>query len=210
MTITKFPQSCLKIERGGGAIIFDIGIIATAKFGLDDFGKLDAVIYTHRHVDHLDLQMAKQINQAGIAIYGNQDVSDAIGGNIVEVVEEDEELVVAGIRLKAVDLPHCLLVDGSTTVPNTGFIVDDSLLIPGDSTETRGIKVKLAALPIFGPDISFKDTYQMAVDLEAERVIPIHYDIAKMDPHTFELLGGDFNDQFKVQVLEDSESTQLT
>lgn len=209
MQITKYPQSCLKIEREGRAIIFDIGSFATEKYSVSDFGKLDAVIYTHRHPDHLDLRVIDELHNEGVSIYGNSDVADAIGKDYVEVVEDEEELVIAGFKIKSLHLEHCLLVDGSKTVPNTGFVIEDKLLVPGDSVEPGNLKLEVGALPIFGPDITFHDTYKMALDLEAKVVIPIHYDIAKMDPSTFTLLGGDFHGKFKVNILKDGESITI-
>lgn len=209
MQITKYPQSCLKIEREGRAIIFDIGSFATAKYSVSDFGKLDAVIYTHRHPDHLDLGIIDELHEHGVAIYGNADVAEAIGKEFVEVVEEDEELVIAGIKIKSRHMEHCLLVDGTHTVQNTGFVIEDKLLVPGDCTESGGLKVEVGALPIFGPDITFHDAYKMAVELEAKIVIPIHFDIAHMDPHTFTLLGGDFHGNFEVKYLEDGQSVTI-
>lgn len=209
MEITKYPQSCLKIERNGRAIIFDIGSFATAKYSISEFGKLDAVIYTHRHPDHLDLGVIDELHANGVAIYGNSDVAEAITKEYVEVVEEGEELIVAGFKLKSLHMEHCLLVDGSETVKNTGFVIEDKLLVPGDSVIAGDLSIEVAALPIFGPDISFHDTYKMAVDLGAKVVIPIHYDIAKMDPHTFTLLGGDFNGHFDANILDDGESLTI-
>ena len=209
MQITKYPQSCLKIEREGRAIIFDIGSFATAKYSIADFGKLDAVIYTHRHPDHLDLSVIDELHENGVSIYGNADVAEAIDKDFVEIVEEDEELVVAGFKIQSRHMEHCLLVDGTRTVQNTGFVIEDKLLVPGDCVDPGKLKVEVGALPIFGPDISFHDAYKMALELESKIVIPIHYDIAHMDPHTFTLLGGDFHGNFELIILEDGQSVTI-
>lgn len=209
MKITKYPQSCLKIDRNDRTIMFDIGSFATAKYSVADFGKLDAVIFTHRHSDHLDLDVIDELHANGVAIYGNSDVAEAIGKDFVEIVEEEEELVIAGFKISAKHMEHCLLVDGSKTVPNTGFVIEDKILVPGDSVEPGDLKLEVGALPIFGPDITFHDAYRMALDIGAKLVIPIHYDIAKMDPHTFTHLGGDFHGNFEVNILEDGESVMI-
>ena len=209
MEITKYPQSCLKIERDGRTLMFDIGTFATAKYSVSEFGKLDAVIYTHRHTDHLDLSIIDELHGNGVAIYGNSDVAEAIGKDFVGIVDEEEELVIAGFKIRARHMEHCLLVDGQKTVPNTGFVIEDRLLIPGDSVEAGDLDVEIGALPIFGPDITFHDAYKMALDLGAKQIIPIHYDIARMDPHTFTHLGGDFHGNFEVHILEDGESLTI-
>lgn len=209
MHVTKYPQSCLKVEADGRAILFDLGQPATTKYQLGDFGKYDAVIYTHRHADHLDIDAAKRLHAAGTPLYGNADVAAAVGGGMVEVVGDGEELVIAGFKLKSYALEHCQMVNGSAGVPNNGYMINDQLLLPGDSTEVGSLRAYAAALPIFGPDISLHDAYQAAERLSAEVVIPVHYDVAEMNPAIFERLGGRFNPAFQIKVVADGHSVKL-
>jgi L-ascorbate metabolism protein UlaG (beta-lactamase superfamily) len=210
MNVTKFPQSCLKIEKAGQSILVDLGSLATAEFTLDDFGKFDAVLFTHSHPDHLDLDIIDDLVAQGVSMYGNADVAEKAGQH-VEVIEDGEELVVAGFKIKAHHMEHCLMVDGSKTVPNTGFVVDGHLLLPGDSTEDVGITAEVVALPIFGPDISFKDANSLAVATKAKRVIPVHYDVVGMDASRFgyaaKAMGG--SDQYKVTHIANGDSIEI-
>lgn len=185
MTITKYPQSCLKIEKVGRALLIDPGIIATAAYRVEDFGEFDAVIYTHRHSDHLDPDIIDELIESGATLYGNKDVCEQVGPDKIETIEEGEELVIAGFKVKSKHMEHCLMIDGSKGVPNTGYLIDDHLLIPGDSTEDVGFKARLVALPVFGPDISFHDAYRLLEATGAKQVVPVHFDIVHMDPSSF-------------------------
>jgi L-ascorbate metabolism protein UlaG (beta-lactamase superfamily) len=190
MKITRYPQSCLKLEHDGRALLVDIGTLATAEYSLTDFGDVDAVLFTHTHLDHFDVKVLPELAKNGAVIYGNSDVAQSAENTKVEVVDPGEELVVAGFKLKAYAMEHCLMTDGSEAgIPNTGYMVNDQLLLPGDSTEDVGVKAEVVAVPIFGPDISLHDAFQLCKTTEAKKAIPVHYDVASMDPGIFKMLG---------------------
>lgn len=208
MYVTKYPQSCLKVEANGRALLFDLGRPAAANKARD-FGKCDAVIYTHRHADHLDVGAARELHKSGVQLYGNDDVAEVVGGGVVEVVHDDEELVIAGFRLRSLALPHCQMVNGTEGVPNNGYLINDQLLLPGDSTDLAGITARYVAMPIFGPDISLHDAYKAAIQVKAELVIPVHYDIAEMNPEVFNLLAGQYDPPFQIKPLQNGERLKL-
>jgi L-ascorbate metabolism protein UlaG (beta-lactamase superfamily) len=209
MKITRFPQSCVVVEKNGRAILFDPGTLATENYKISDFGNFDAVIYTHRHADHLDINIVDDLIASGATLYGNSDVNEAIGGNKIEVIENGEELVVADFKVKTFDMPHCLMVDGSTSVPNTGFLINNHLLVPGDSTEDINAKAKVVAVPVFGPDISFHDAYRLMKSVEAKIAIPVHFDVAGMHHEAFGTFNKIFGLDLEVRSLGLGASTEV-
>lgn len=210
MRVTKFPQSCLVIQKNGGRILIDPGTLASAEFSVKDFGKIDAVIYTHSHGDHLDESIVDELITTGATLYGNADVAGVIGGDKVEVIDDGDELVIAGFKVKAYHMEHCLMVDGSKAVPNTGFLFDDYLLVPGDSTEDVGIKASVLALPVFGPDISFHDAFDLVKATGAVAAVPIHYDVVGMPTDGVKRFSRYFpGGHLKVEVLANGESTDI-
>ena len=168
MKITKYPQSCLRIPKDGRAILVDVGTLATAQYKVADFGRFDAVMFTHSHPDHLDVAAIKDLVASGATIYGNQDVADRVGGDRVEVMDDSEELVVAGFKVETRHMEHCLMIDGSRSVPNTGLLIDGRLLLPGDSTEDIGLEAEILALPVFGPDIHLHDAFNLVKAAKAK------------------------------------------
>lgn len=212
MKITKYPQSCLTIEHEGRRLLIDIGTLATAKYSLTDFGAVDAVLFTHSHADHFDAAILPQLAASGVGIYGNSHVAQSAGETHVEVVEEGEELLIAGFKAKAYAMEHCLMTDGSPAgIPNTGFLINDHLLLSGDSTEDVGVTAPVVAAPIFGPDISPKDALDLVRATKATKVLPVHYDVAGMNPEVFarfSSLGGKTL-EFTVTPLKNGESAEF-
>lgn len=209
MKITKYPQSCLKLEYNERALLIDVGNVATAAHSLDEFGEVDAVLFTHSHPDHFDVTILPELSGKGVPCYGNADVGASAAGQGIEVIEDGEELVIADFKIKALHLEHSRMVDGAPGVPNTGYLINDRLLIPGDSTVDPGISCDIVAVPIFGPDISFHDAFNLIRATKAAHAILIHYDIAGMKPETFSLQGGD-KAGAAVHALASGQSVELT
>lgn len=205
MQVTKYPQSCLLIEHERVRLVIDPGSYFTASFDLDDLGELDAVLVTHRHLDHIDPVLVGPLRERGIEIVGNADVADLLGEGLVRVVEDGQRFEVAGLDAVAHDLPHVPMVDGSPGPPNTGFVLEGRLFHPGDGVEITGLRVPNVAVPICGPSISFRDAYAFVTSLGAEKVIPVHYDAFVADPEHFARVC----DLAEVIVLDDGDSTAI-
>lgn len=190
MELTLYPQSCMVLSAGGKRLLVDYGSFAAATYSLDAIGPIDAAIYTHRHGDHLVVEAAQQLLAAGVPVHGNADVQAAIGQDI-SVIAPGDSFEAARIPITAVDVPHCHMVDGSEAgVEHTGFVIQEKLLLPGDSVKVPdGVRVSHIATPIFGPDISFRDAYEQVQKSGARVAIPVHYEVAGLNPESFRVLG---------------------
>jgi len=77
MKITKFAHSCLLVEDGSARILFDPGNYSTKQ---NELRNLDAILVTHEHQDHYDLNNVKAIlgNNPNVQIQTNQGVGAAL------------------------------------------------------------------------------------------------------------------------------------
>jgi L-ascorbate metabolism protein UlaG (beta-lactamase superfamily) len=203
MQLTKYPQSCLVVEVDGHRLLIDPGTFLSAKYDLDDLGHLDGVLITHRHPDHIDPALVQALRFHGWPMYGNGDVVELLGADLVAPVTSGQPFEVGGVPIVPHDLPHAPLVDGSAGPQNTGYLIDGHLFHPGDGVELSGVSAAIVAAPISGPSISFRDAYRLVELLGARTVVPIHYDLFTADPHHFARVC----DLAEVLVLEDGAST---
>ncbi len=207
MRVTKYPQSCLRLEKDGKCIIIDVGIFVTEEYSLSDLSPIDALLITHQHADHLDPEFAKKLSDMDIPIFGNQDVVNKLKGIKVEVIHDEEEFNVAGFDIIARELPHCKMVDGSDGPPNTGYLIDGNFFHPGDGTQISNLQADTLAAPIAGPDVTLLDAVNFARQIGALNVIPIHYSnpVFFNDPNTLKERFLDAN----VIVLQNGESKEI-
>jgi len=112
MEIIKFPQSNFLIEKGKTRILVDPGFLTFEKFKTEDFGKLDAVLVSHRHFDHIDHEAAKIWQAKGVPIFGNLDVVQVLGeeGIRVNEIKTNQEFRVGDLKIETADVPHCKLL----------------------------------------------------------------------------------------------------
>ncbi len=141
-------------------------------------------------------------------LYGNSAVAALIGDGAYEV-KDNEKFEVSGFQVLPHDLPHCLLPDGSEGPMNTGYIIDDCFFHPGDGIKTGWLQIDIIALPIVGPDISLLDAISFTKELQAKKVIPIHYDAIKLSSDSFLEYFKRGGGTAEVIVLKDGESTIL-
>lgn len=205
MKLTKYPQSCLALEKDGARIVIDPGKLAMDAYTLDDLGDVQAVLYTHRHPDHFDERQVEELINRGVQLFANADVCGLIGqGNATEVAD-GQTMQIAGFQVTPRHLPHVPLVDGSPGPPNNGYVIDDILFHPGDGIELPGLSIDALAVPIAGPSISFRDAYRFVESVGAKIALPIHYDSFIADPARF----AKFCDVAEVVVLDHGESRTL-
>lgn len=205
MRITKYPQSCMVIEQpDGGRVLVDPGNVAMDAYSFDDFGTVDAVLFTHRHPDHFDDRAVAAIADRAVPVFANADVCGRVAADATQVTA-GQVFTAAGFDIMPHDLPHVTMVDGSAGPPNTGYVFDGRLLHPGDAVMHGGIRVDALAVPIVGPSVSFRDAYVMTETTGASAVVPIHYDVFPSDPHLF----AGFCDIASVVVLDHGESADI-
>jgi L-ascorbate metabolism protein UlaG (beta-lactamase superfamily) len=206
MKVTRYFQSCLLIEEGEARLLIDPSAADAERAA--SFGLVDAVLYTHEHSDHFDAGLAASFANKKADIYANASTAKqmTIAPNIVK---DGDELDIKGVSIKALELPHCLMIDGSEGPQNTGYLIAGKLFHPGDGKELAGLQVENLAVPISGPDVSLKDACSFINQVGAKRAVPIHYDLIGTKPEVFQSFSGFFNQTYKVEILGIGESLEL-
>lgn len=202
MKVTRYFQSCSLVEEGNARILIDP---SGQDSDIEKVGKLNAVLYTHEHGDHFDKDMAQNFINSGVAVYANGSTAKHLN-TPPKIAVDGQEFKILGASIKVIELPHCLMWDGSEGPQNTGYLINQKLFHPGDGKELAGLQVDNLALPITGPDVSLKDAFSFANQVKAKTVIPIHYDYIGTKPEVFASIAGD---KFKVNILKNAESIEI-
>ena len=206
MKVTRYVQSCLLIEDGSTRILIDPS--GDEKDRFNDFGKLDAVLYTHEHGDHFDPDLTKIFLESGIAVYANASTAKQ-ADNSVKVVKNGQEFDIKELRIKVIELPHCPMPNGSAGPQNVGYLVNEKIFHPGDGKALTGLKVDNLAVPITGPDVSMRDAFDFLRQVGAKIGIPIHYDKLGANAEVYKTFAGYFDFPFELKPLKMGKSIEI-
>jgi L-ascorbate metabolism protein UlaG (beta-lactamase superfamily) len=180
MRVYKFIHSCLVVQEGGDKILFDPGMFSFMQGQVtpDAFRDVGTIIITHNHPDHVDVAaLQKIVELSGAMVITNSETQDALTKEGIESIVLDEGSYRSkDFTIRALPANHAEIL--SPTLPqNTAYIINDSILNPGDSFATlpptlRGIKA--LALVVAAPWTTEVVTAEFAETIAPQMVIPVH------------------------------------
>jgi L-ascorbate metabolism protein UlaG (beta-lactamase superfamily) len=212
MKVTKYPQSCLVIEKDGKRLLIDPGSFVAEKFTVAELGPVDAILITHEHPDHAHPELIKSVvGNSGVPVVANAGTKNTLSDLVTQVVKDGEEFEAGGFKVLARELPHMLLPDGSAGPQNTGYIIEGTFFHPGDGLEITGVNVPTSGVAVSGPDVSAKDVVSFVQSVGAKTIIPLHYHhpFFPRDPEYVRNLLGGVLPNVKVLLLGDGESADI-
>lgn len=176
MKITKFAHCSLLVDTGSTRILFDPGIYSGE---LDGATELDAIIITHQHSDHLDINKLKLVmaQNEQLKIITHDGPSEILRDASIdhELLQPDQETVVGDSQIQAFEAPHQSIYQDQGLVENLGFIIDD-FCFAGDSLHLPppGKSVKVLALPVVAPWLKISEAIDFAIKVKPKFCIPVH------------------------------------
>jgi L-ascorbate metabolism protein UlaG (beta-lactamase superfamily) len=177
MNITKLGHCCLLIEHQDKRILTDPGNWTSEKTA--DVANIDIIIITHEHSDHYHIDSLKKLkeNNPDAEIITNSAVADLMKdeGMEAQVIEGKMEDQVLDIDLKAIDCAHGFIHKDIELPQNTGYFIDETLFIPGDSLyNPEQWKIKVLAMPIGGPWMTIGESINYGLEVAADITFPVH------------------------------------
>jgi len=176
MHLTHLGHACLLVESAGQRVLIDPGTFSTDWHALTG---LDAVLVTHQHPDHLDLDHLPALLAA------NPDAQVLLEPAVAEKLERGRPLrtgesaeLGGGLSVEAVGGGHAVIHDDIPRIGNTGMLLraegEPTLLHPGDSYEAVPDGVDVLAVPLNAPWCALKETIDFTRAVLPTTVVPIH------------------------------------
>ena len=215
MKITKYPQSCLMVETNNKKILIDAGSLKYQDKFLEEWKKVDVILITHKHGDHIKNDVLKDIN---VPIYSTQEVQDNYPEINFNIIKENDIVELDKIKIEVVKAIHGynpLLKNGGEVLENVGYIIDDGnhrLYITSDTIcFNNDYKADIVALPVTGYGLTMTafEASLLSKELGANLVLPIHMDNEKY-PTNINYMKENF-DKFQInyKVLNIEESVEI-
>jgi L-ascorbate metabolism protein UlaG (beta-lactamase superfamily) len=170
MRLRKFGHACVRLEDGDQALVIDPGVFSE----VEALSGATAVLITHEHDDHLDLDKlnAARASNPALTVHTHPALAASLGDGVTAVAPGDT-FIAAGFVVRVVGGEHAEIIDGLPGCPNIGFIVD-SVYHPGDSLFVPAETVDTLLLPASGPWLKLCEAIEFVRAVRAARVFPIH------------------------------------
>lgn len=174
MRLTKFTHACVRFE-GDGVLVIDPGTYSER----EALAGVDAVLFTHEHVDHLDVDLLADAlaRRPSVTVFTHPAVAAKLPAlqGAVTTVEAGEEFSAAGFSVRAYGGWHAVVHPDVPRVHNLGYLVDGSVYHPGDSFDIPdGATVDTLLVPVSGPWLRLADSVDFVRAIAPRRAYALH------------------------------------
>ncbi|MGW1493206.1 MBL fold metallo-hydrolase [Streptomyces sp. NPDC002402] len=170
MRLTKYGHACVRLEDGDRVLVIDPGTYSE----MESLSGATAVLISHEHEDHIDLDKLKAARDSNpaLTVHTHPALAAALGEGFT-AVEPGETFTAAGFTVRAVGGEHAEIIDGLPGCPNIGFIVD-GIYHPGDSLFVPAEAVDTLLVPAAGPWLKLREVIEFVRTVRPARAFPIH------------------------------------
>lgn len=170
MKITRRYHSCVELSKDQASLIIDPGFFQAP----DNLAEMDAILVTHIHPDHVDVQAlaAARRRNPQISIYGPAELADLTDLAFTTVAGGDT-FTVGAIEVAVHQYPHGTVTRSTPLPENLGFLVDGRVLHTGDSFPVVA-GVEVALVPVSAPWLKMLDVEDFLRASRPTRFIGVH------------------------------------
>jgi L-ascorbate metabolism protein UlaG (beta-lactamase superfamily) len=175
--LTKFTHSCVRVE-GQGVLVVDPGAFSEASALVG----ADAVLITHEHIDHLDVEAVARVvaAQPALRIFAHADVLPKLAdfAHLTTAVEPGQEFEAAGFRVRAFGGRHAVIHPEIPQIANVAYLIADestNLYHPGDSfTVPADVDVDTLFVPLNAPWMKLMESIDFVRAVRPGRAFALH------------------------------------
>jgi L-ascorbate metabolism protein UlaG (beta-lactamase superfamily) len=177
--IVHFGHSCVLAETGSARLLIDPGSFSS---GFEELSGLDAILITHAHPDHLDTDRLPALLAAnpGAELVVDAGSVEALGDVAHRVVRPGEQFEIAGAAVEVIGGDHAVIHPDIPMIPNNGYLLDGSVLHPGDSFTPPGRQLDALLLPTGAPWLKLSEAVDYLRAVAPGVAVPIHQAVLAM------------------------------
>ena len=169
-------HACVVADTGSARILLDPGAFSS---GYETLEGLDAVLITHQHFDHLDLDKLPALlaqNPGAELIVDTGTAEQLREREIAHTVREPgETFTVGGATVEVVGGgEHAVIHPDIPTIANNGYLIDGSVLHPGDVFTVPERTPDVLLLPTAAPWLKASEAVDYLRAVAPPLAVPIH------------------------------------
>lgn len=209
MRLTKYEHSCVLVEDGDGRILIDPGVFS---HGFEGLTGLTAVLVTHQHPDHVDVDRLGQLlkTNADASLHADEGAAATLAerGIAASVVHAGDRFDV-GADVAVFGTDHAVIHPDIPIVPNVGYLVGGRFFHPGDAFTVPDVPVDVLGLPTGAPWLKLAEAVEYLRDVAPRVAVPIHEAVLSMPQMHYDRFVSLALDGTTVRVLAPGTSADL-
>lgn len=177
MQTTMLGHSCVRLEHQGTIVVLDPGAYSRP----DALLGADAVLITHEHVDHLDVDRVNDALAAepALQVWTVAAVAAKLGshGSRLHVIGDGDTFDIGPFAVQVHGRLHHDIHPDLPRVPNSGFLLHvdgTALLHPGDAFTVPDTQIDVLFLPLHAPWSRLGDVVDYLRAVSPRRGVAIH------------------------------------
>jgi L-ascorbate metabolism protein UlaG (beta-lactamase superfamily) len=208
--VQKFGHSCLLVSEGDARVLLDPG---TFSHGFEDLRGLTAVLITHQHADHCDLDRLAPLLAANPAarVYTDEATASQLDDRGLDpvVAIAGEHFDAGGLAVDVIGHHHAVIHPDIPVIPNVGYLVGGRVFHPGDQLTVPDRPVEVLAIPAVAPWLKVSEAVEYLRAVAPRVAIPIHDGITTVPQLYLGLLRQLGPEDTRFLVLDDGEPADL-
>lgn len=209
MRLTKYEHACVLVEDGSARVLIDPGSFS---HGFEQLTGLTAILITHQHPDHLDVERLRPLlernEQATLrADAGSAAILAEQGIAATEVRPGDE--FDAGTHVTVHGGHHAVMHPDIPVIPNVGYLVGGRFFHPGDSFAIPDIDVEILGLPTGAPWLKASEAVDYMRAITPHVAVPIHEAVLAVPGMHYNLFERLAPEETQLSVVEPGQSLDV-
>ena len=169
MKVTRYGHSCVLVEDGDGRVLLDPGMFST---GFEQLRGLTAVLITHQHPDHLDVERVTRLLEANPEATLVTDEGSQL--DLPRTVVHAGDALDLGTTVTVHGSDHAVIHPDIPGVPNVGYLVGGRFFTPGDALTVPDADVEVLGLPTDAPWLKLVEAVGLLRDMKPAKAFPVH------------------------------------
>ncbi len=210
MRLTKLGHACLHIQDEDASVLIDPGAFSS---GFEELRGLSAILVTHQHADHLDMDRISALVEANpqALVVADHESAAQLGerGITAQTARAGDVLDADGLPVRVFGEQHAIIHRDIPVIANVGYLVGNTVFHPGDAFTVPDVAVPILGLPAGAPWLKAGEAIDFLRAVAPEVAVPIHdrtLAMPQMEYRRFESLAPA---DTEIRVLTDGESTDL-
>jgi len=167
--VTRYGHSCVLVEDGDGRVLLDPGMFST---GFEQLRGLTAVLITHQHPDHLDVERVTRLLEANPEATLVTDEGSQL--DLPRTVVHAGDALDLGTTVTVHGSDHAVIHPDIPGVPNVGYLVGGRFFTPGDALTVPDADVEVLGLPTDAPWLKLVEAVGLLRDMKPAKAFPVH------------------------------------